>query len=124
VSITEERITPTEDVAAPPRAWRVDLPGVTAADLRPVKWQLYLALVGLFLGVVMGLLQALERVDIYLYDVVGLKSYYQGLTIHGVVLAIVFTFTFANAFMSLTTMKGFGRPLVSRAVANTGLIPR
>ncbi len=121
MSITEERITPTEDVAAPPRAWRVDLPGVTAADLRPVKWQLYLALVGLFLGVVMGLLQALERVDIYLYDVVGLKSYYQGLTIHGVVLAIVFTFTFANSFMSLTTMKGFGRPLVSRAVANTGL---
>ena len=36
--------------------------GVTPpADLRPIKWQLYLSVVGLGLGVLMGLLQAFER---------------------------------------------------------------
>ena len=34
---------------------------------------------------------------------------------------LVFTFTFANAFMSLATMKGFGRPLVSRGLQNASV---
>ncbi len=41
----------------------------------------------------MGLLQALERLDVNLYENVGLETYYQGLTLHGVALALVFTFT-------------------------------
>jgi cytochrome c oxidase subunit I len=102
-------------------AWRVDIPGVTAADLRPVKWQLYLAFVGLALGALMGILQALERLDVNLYDDVPLESYYQGLTLHGVALALVFTFTFANSFLSVLTMRGFGRPLASRALSEVSL---
>jgi cytochrome c oxidase subunit I len=109
------------DIQAP--TWRVDIPGATWADLRPAKWQLYLAIIGLGLGVAMGLLQALDRADVDLYDSVPIiTDYYQGLTLHGVALALVFTFAFANGFMSLTTMKGFGRPLQSRALQEASLI--
>ena len=94
--------------AGRPAAFRIDIPKVTAADLAPLKWQLYLSLTGLALGALMGILQALERLDVNLYDRVGLASYYQGLTLHGVGLALVFTFCFANSFLSLLTMRGFG----------------
>lgn len=118
MTLTEE---PTPADAAPARSWRIDIPGAERADLTPVKWQLYLALVGLALGSLMGLLQALERLKVDLYEEVGLETYYQGLTLHGVVLALVFTFCFANAFMSATTMKGFGRPFVSRAMSQAAM---
>jgi len=104
-----------------PRSWRVDIPGAEQADFRPVKWNLYLALVGLALGALMGMLQALERLDVNLYESVGLETYYQGLTLHGVALALVFTFCFSNAFLSVTTMKGFNRPLASRAVSEASM---
>lgn len=110
--------TPTER-----SRWSIDVPGLRHADVRAVKWQLYLSLTALAIGVLMGILQASDRGDfileevfggpIDLYEAVGLQSYYQGLTIHGVTLALAFTFTFANAFMGLCTMKGLGRPLVS-----------
>lgn len=103
------------------RSWLIDIDGVSRADLHPIKWQFYLSLTGLFLGLVMGLLQALERLDVNLYQEVGLETYYQGLTLHGVGLAIVFTFTFGNSFLSLATMRGYGRPLASRAVSNLSL---
>ena len=79
----------------------------------------YLSLVGLAIGALAGLLQAFERLDVNLYDDVGLESYYQGLTLHGVTLALVLTFNFASAFMSLTTMRGFGRPMASRGLSWT-----
>lgn len=111
--------------------WTVDIPGLRHGDLRAVKWQLYLSLTSLAIGVLMGLLQASDRGDVVLeevfngpvdlYDAVGLQSYYQGLTVHGVTLALAFTFTFANAFMSLCTMKGLGRPLASRALRDASL---
>ena len=102
--------------------WSVDIPDVTAADMRPVKWQLYLSFVGLGLGILMGLLQAFERNGQNLYDEAPvLQTYYQGLTLHGVALALVFTFCFANALMPLLTMRGLQRPMASRAIANTGL---
>lgn len=88
----------------------------SAAQRRWIKWQLYLSFVSLAIGALMGALQAMERLDVNLYDQVGLDSYYQGLTLHGVAMAIAFTFTFANAFLSLTVMRGFRRPLVSDAL--------
>jgi cytochrome c oxidase subunit I len=83
------------------------------AQRKWVRWQLYLGFVGLGLGGLFGLFQALERMGYYGYDDIGLESYYQGLTIHGVALALVFTFTFANAFLSYTVIRALGRPLVS-----------
>ncbi len=87
-----------------------------AAQRWAIRWQLYLGFIGLALGGLIGLLQAIERIDIDWYDEAGLAGYYQGLTLHGVLLALVFTFTFGNAFLSLTTIRGFGRPLASTAL--------
>ncbi|MFN8590237.1 MAG: cbb3-type cytochrome c oxidase subunit I [Thermomicrobiales bacterium] len=96
-------------------------------QLWPIKLEFVLALVGLGLGGIVGLLQAIERVGWIsskagtdgglTYQQLGLQSYYQGLTLHGVLLALVFTSTFANGFLSLTTMRGFNRPM-----ASTGLL--
>jgi cytochrome c oxidase subunit 1 len=85
----------------------------TAVQRTFSKWQLYLGFVGLAIGLLMGIAQAMDRLDVNLYDALQLESYYQGLTLHGVSLAIVFTFTFANGFVTLTTMKGFDRPMAS-----------
>jgi cytochrome c oxidase subunit 1 len=84
---------------------------VTVQQKRWLKWQLYLGFVGLFLGLLMGFLQAMDRTGVDLYDTFQLETYYQGLTLHAVSLAFVLTFTFANSFLSLTTMRSLERPL-------------
>jgi len=82
------------------------------SQLNAVRWNLYFGFAVLAVGVVMGLEQALN------YDRVGtiqhypvVKSYYQGLTIHGVFNALVLTTAFANGFITLTTARGLGRKL-------------
>ncbi|GBD17401.1 Cytochrome c oxidase subunit 1 [bacterium HR26] len=89
-----------------------------AEQLWPIRGQLYLGLIGLAIGGYMGLLQALERIGINLYSAHFLRSYYQGLTLHGVLLAFLFTFAFSNSFLSLTTVRGFQRPLASTWLAH------
>jgi len=84
---------------------------------RVAKWQLYLGFLGLAVGLLMGFLQAMDRLGVDLYDAFQLESYYQGLTLHGVTLAFVLTFTFANGFLSLTVMKSLDRPLASDFLA-------
>lgn len=116
-----EQPPPVAQTPARALRWEIDIDGVTEADLRPLKWQIYLAITGFALGAVMGLLQALERLDVNLYDEVGLASYYQGLTLHGVGMALIFTFTFANGFLSLLTMRSYGRPLPSRELSNLSM---
>ena len=88
-----------------------------AEQRRYMKYQAYLAFVGLAIGGAIGALQAADRAGQNFYDDVGLQSYYQGLTLHGVTLAIVFTFTFSNSWLQLATARGFKRPL-----ASTGLV--
>lgn len=88
-----------------------------AAQRRYMKYQAYLAFIGLAIGGAIGALQAADRAGQDFYDEVGLQSYYQGLTLHGVTLAIVFTFTFSNSWLQLATARGFKRPL-----ASTGLV--
>lgn len=83
------------------------------------KYQVYLSFVGLFLGLLMGFLQAFDRLGYDLYSAFQLESYWQGLTLHGVALAIVFTFTFANGFLTLTTMRGLERPMASTRLVKT-----
>ncbi len=84
-----------------------------AEQMWPIRWQLYLVFVALAIGGWMGLGQALERVGVKMESFAGLESYYQGLSIHGVLLALVFTFSFANSLLSLLTIQGFGRPMAS-----------
>ena len=80
---------------------------------------LYLGLAMLAVGGIMGLMQALNRVEVDITSQLQLDSYYQGLTIHGVALVLVFTFAFANSLLIIATSKGFGRPLVGTPLVQT-----
>lgn len=86
-----------------------DLP---AAQRRVLRWTLYIGYLALTAGIFHGLAQALSyaRIDILRYFPF-LRSYYQGLTAHGVANALVFTFSFGNAFLPLMTARSLGRRL-------------
>jgi cytochrome c oxidase subunit I len=81
-------------------------------QLNVIRWNIYFGFAILAIGVIMGLGQALgyAHVNIVRYYPV-VKSYYQGLTIHGVFNALVLTTAFANGFIALTTARGLGRKL-------------
>jgi len=84
---------------------------------RIISLTVYLGFSALGVGVINGLAQALNYagIDIFRYYP-GLRTYYEGLTVHGVFNVIILTFAFANGFVSLTTARGLNRPL------NTGLL--
>ena len=48
-----------------------------------------------------------------------MRTYYQGLTAHGVLNAIVMTFAFSNGFLALTTARALGKPLNTPLLAAT-----
>jgi cytochrome c oxidase subunit 1 len=75
-----------------------------------IRWTIYLGFSALAVGVVNGLGQALNYAGIdILRFFPGMRTYYQGLTVHGVFNALVFTFSFSNGFLLLTTARGLGR---------------
>lgn len=88
-----------------------------AEQMWTFRWQLYLAFIALAIGGYMGIFQALERVGVDFMAFTQMESYYQGLSVHGVTLALVLTFAFANGFVSLTAVRGFNRPLASTLLA-------
>jgi cytochrome c oxidase subunit 1 len=73
------------------------------------------AIVALFGGVLTGLLQALEHAGVDLYPWVRplIKSYYHGLTVHGVLNVLVWTTFFICGFLPLVTARALDRPLAS-----------
>jgi len=79
---------------------------------RLLRWTLYIGYFALGAGVAHGLAQALSYagIDILQYFP-ALRSYYQGLTAHGVANALFFTFSFGNAFLPLLTSRALSRPL-------------
>jgi cytochrome c oxidase subunit 1 len=80
---------------------------------RLIRWTVYVGYFALVAGVAHGLAQALSYAGInILKDFPGLRSYYQGLTVHGVANALVLTFAFGNSFLPLMTARGLNRPLV------------
>jgi len=77
-----------------------------------IRWNIYFGFAMLAVGVLFGLGQALDYAHINIFKYYpGIRTYYQGLTIHGVLNALVLTSAFANGFMALTTARGLGRPL-------------
>ncbi len=113
--------TPHEDAKATLSGFAGELDAMPGGRVqrRYALYQAYLAFFGLALGGAIGLLQAMDRAGQDLYESVGLQSYYQGLAIHGVTLAIVFTFTFSNAWLQYATMRGFQRPLAHTWIVKT-----
>ncbi len=69
-------------------------------------WHLGIALAALFLGSWFGPLQALEHAGIDLYGKLapGVKTYYQGLSLHGVLNALVWTTFFITGFLTFATV--------------------
>jgi len=95
-----------------PVVYRTDEFPLPDSQRNLIRWTVYLGFAALTVGVAQGLAQALNyaRIDLFHYYP-GMRSYYEGLTVHGVFNAIVLTFAFANGFIALTTARGLGRPL-------------
>ena len=97
--------------------------GTRAIDLKPedrlTAAYLVVALVALFGGVVLGLFQALEHagVDLYPRLLPVIKSYYHGLSLHGVLNVLVFTTFFIAGFLQFITARALNTPLWSRPLA-------
>ena len=92
---------------------------------RIAGWCLGIAMGALFIGGAMGPLQKLEHVGINLYKPlrdIGLKSYYQGLTIHGVLNALVWTTFFIVGFFTFSLVRSLQMPLARPKVNIAGLL--
>lgn len=85
----------------------------TREEKRFIGHHLLVAIIALSIGTLFGPLQAFEHagLDIYPYIAPIIKSYYQGLSIHGVLNALVWTTFFITGFLNLTTIAGLGRSL-------------
>lgn len=99
-----------------------------ARENKIAGWSLAIALAALFIGGSMGPLQKLEHVGMDLYRPlrgVGLTSYYQGLTIHGVLNALVWTTFFIVGFFTYIYVRSLKRNLTHpqvNAAANVIMI--
>lgn len=87
---------------------------MTSAQRRLIGWHLYVAVLALAVGASIGPLQALEHMGVDLYRYVPfLKSYYQGLSLHGVLNVLVWTTFFISGFLLFVTSATLRRPLYS-----------
>ena len=86
---------------------------ISATEKKFIAWHLFVAVAALSIGALFGPLQALEGVIPNLYDFLKpvIQSYYQGLTLHGVLNALIWTTFFITGFLTLTTIHGLQRPL-------------
>ena len=97
----------TSVVQAPDATFR--LPGDQRAL---VRWNVYIGFAALAVAVLNGMGQALNYAGIDILSwFPGMQTYYQGLTVHGVLNVIVFTFAFSNGFLALTTARALNREL-------------
>ncbi|NPA79768.1 MAG: cytochrome C oxidase subunit I [Thermotogae bacterium] len=76
-------------------------------------WHMLVGVLALATGVTYGLFQVLARAGIYKYGIFtyDTKLYYQGLTLHGVLNAIVFTTFFIVGFLYIVTEVSLKRKL-------------
>jgi cytochrome c oxidase subunit 1 len=80
---------------------------------RLTGWNIGIGMFALLIGISIGVLQGLEHANINLYPLLepALKSYYQGLTIHGVLNALVWTTFFIVGFFTTAVTRSLDRPL-------------
>ena len=85
----------------------------SASEKKFIGWHIFFAVVAVSIGSLFGPLQAFEHsgLDLYPYLQPVFKSYYQGLTLHGVLNALVYTTFFITRFLTFTTIFGLKRPL-------------
>jgi cytochrome c oxidase subunit 1 len=85
----------------------------TSNEKKFIGLHLIFAIFALTLGSLFGPLQAFEHAgwDLYPYIKPIFKTYYQGLTLHGVLNALVWTTFFITGFLTLMVTFGLKRPL-------------
>ncbi|HEU5323513.1 MAG TPA: cbb3-type cytochrome c oxidase subunit I, partial [Methylomirabilota bacterium] len=90
--------------------------GALQSENRLTAAYLTVALAALFGGVVTGLAQALEHAGVNVYPALApvVKSYYHGLSLHGVLNVLVWTTFFIAGFLPFVTVRSLGIPLASR----------
>ena len=79
---------------------------------RLTAWHIGIAFTFLAIGMLLGPFQTWEHAGLNLYPAlksIGIQSYYQGLTIHGVLNALVFTTFFITGFLTFTVAHSLSR---------------
>ena len=101
---------------------------LTEADIkftnRQTGWFIGVGIAALTIGLWLGVLQGLEHAGLNLYSTLapGIKSYYQGLTIHGVLNALVWTTFFICGYFTFTVVNSLKRPLAYPWINVVGLV--
>ena len=114
-------MTITENTPAPERNWDSGY-DLSKGEKNFIALHIYIAVAALLVGSLFGPLQSFQWAgwDLYEYLDPVIKSYYQGLTLHGVLNALVWTTFFIVGFTNLTTMKGLGRSLAKPIINKVG----
>lgn len=91
---------------------------LSGTEKRLARWYVGTGFAHLAIGVLLGLLQVLQYAGLDLYPYVpGLRHYYQGLSIHGVFNALIFTTFFITGFLGFATSYSLKRSLHSLRLA-------
>ena len=95
---------------------------LTRSEKRFIGYHLIVAIAALMIGSLFGPLQAFQFSGLDFYPSLDpvIQSYYQGLTLHGVLNALVWTTFFIVGFTNLTTIKGLNRPLSHPMINHVG----
>jgi cytochrome c oxidase subunit 1 len=95
---------------------------VSAAEKKFIGSHILVAVLALAVGSLFGPLQAFEHAgwDFYVYLKPFIKSYYQGLTVHGVLNALVWTTFFIMGFLTFNVVFGLKRPLKNPVLNKVG----
>lgn len=109
-------------------AARKVLPSKTASEARfaiedrMAGISIGVAIAALSIGVTIGLMQGLEHAGIDLYKYAFGMTYYQGLTLHGVLNALVWTTFFIVGFFTFVLVRSLDRPLAYPQLNMAGLV--
>ncbi len=96
-----------------------------AKEDRIAGWSIGIAMAALFIGGLFGPLQKMEHVGWIsqkFYRALQLDGYYQGLTLHGVLNALVWTTFFIVGFLTFVLVRSLNRELTHPKVNQAGLI--
>lgn len=90
-----------------------------AAERRLTAAYLVIALIALLVGIVTGIFQAFSTAGVNMYGSLTpvVHSYYHGLSLHGVMNALVWPTFFICGFIQYIMTRALDRPLASRALA-------
>jgi len=91
---------------------------ISESEKRLIRWHLYVAYIAIAVGILFGVLQVLSRAK--LLPPTPLYDYYQGLTFHGVLNALVWTTFNIVALLAVAVRASLNRPLYSLALGWTG----